>query len=63
MKKKYCIKCDKYRKFKDPKISYVLDKILVFSIICGKCGSNGEIKEEKSIEILKILDLINNMNE
>ena len=42
------------------------DKILVLSIICDKCGSiNKKIfkEEEESIEILKILGLINNMNE
>ena len=37
MKKLYCIICGKYRKIKKPKISYVLEKILVLSIICGKC--------------------------
>ena len=39
--------------------------MLVLSIICDKCGSNDEkiFKEEESIEILKILGLINNMNE
>ena len=59
----YCIKCNKYRKFKNPKISYIFDKILVLSITCGKCGSNdqGIFKEEESTEILKILGLIKNM--
>ena len=54
MKKIYCIKCNKYRKFKNPKISYIFD------IICDKCGSNDEklFKEEKSIQILTILGLI-----
>ena len=54
MKKIYCIKCNKYRKFKNPKISYISD------IICDKCGSNDEklFKEEKSIQILTILGLI-----
>ena len=65
MKKIYFIKCVKYKKFKDPQISCIFDKALVLSIICDKCGSNDEklFKEEESIEILKILGLINNMNE
>ena len=41
-------------------MSYILDETLNLSVICDKCGSNDEkrIKEEKSIEILKILALI-----
>ena len=46
MKKLYCIICGKYIKFEKSKISYLLEKTLVLSIICSK--------------ILKILDLINN---
>ena len=42
MKKIYCIKCNKYRKFKNPKISYIFDKTLVLSIISDKCGSKDE---------------------
>ena len=43
----------KYRKFDKPKISYLLEKILVLSIICSKCKNENEtvFKEEKSIEI------------
>ena len=64
MKTMSCIKCNKYRKFKNPKISNIADKKLVFYITCDKCGSNDKkiIKEEESIETLKILGLINNMN-
>ena len=40
MKKIYCIKCNKYRKFKNPKIPYIFDKTLIIPIICDKCGSN-----------------------
>ena len=36
MKKVYCVICGKYRKFEKPKISYLLEKILVLSIICSK---------------------------
>lgn len=55
MKKKYCIKRNKYRKFKTLKIFFTFSiKILVISIICGDCSSNDEkISEEESIEILK----------
>ena len=60
MKKLYCVICGKYRKFEKPKISYLLEKTLVLSIICSKCKNENEkiFKEEDSIEILKILDLI-----
>ena len=51
----YCNVCNKYRKFKERKISYNIMNI------------NHEykitIKEEKWIEILKILSLINNIEE
>ena len=65
MKKIYYIKCHNYRKLKNLKISYNFDKTLVLSINCDKSINKDEkiFKEEKSIEILKILGLINNMNE
>ena len=55
MKKLYCVLCGKYRKFEKPKISYVLEKTLVFSIICSKCKNEDEkiFKEEDSIQILQ----------
>ena len=40
IKKIYCIKCNKYEKFKNPKTSYSFDNALVLSIIFHKCGSN-----------------------
>ena len=57
MKSLYCVICGKYIKFEKPKISYLLEKTLVFSIICSKCKNENEkyLKQEKSIEILKIL--------
>ena len=63
MKKLYCVICGKYRKFEKPKISYLLEKTLVLSIICSKCKNEDEklFKEEESIKILKILGLIENM--
>ena len=36
MKKLYCAICDKYRKLKNPKTSYMFEKTLVLSIICRK---------------------------
>ena len=53
----------KYSKFKNLKISKIFRKALVFSIICSKCDSKDKniFKEEESIEILKIIDLINNI--
>ena len=63
MKKLYCVICGKYRKFKNPKISYIFEKILVPSIICSKCTNEDEkiFKEEESFEILKIHGLIENV--
>ena len=63
MKKLYCVICGKYRKFEKPKISYLLEKTLVLSIICSKCKNEDEklFKEEESIEILKILGIIDNI--
>ena len=65
MKKIYCVNCSKYRKFEKPKISCLLEKTLVLSIICSKCKNEDDkiFKEEESIEILKILGLINNIEE
>ena len=42
MKKIYCIKYKKYRKFKNPKIPYIFDKTLIILVICGKHVSNYE---------------------
>ena len=57
MKKLYCGICCKYREFEKPKKSYILEKTLVFSIICSKCKNKDEkiFKEEESIDILKLL--------
>ena len=62
MKKIYCVICANYRKFEKPKISYVLEKT-VLSMICSKCKHEDEkiFKEEESIEILKIIGLIENI--
>ena len=62
MKNLYCVIYSKYRKFEKPKISYLSEKT-VLSIICSKCKYEDEkiFKEDKSIEILKILGLIENV--
>ena len=57
MKKLCCVIRSKYRKSEKPEISYLLEKALVFSIICSKCRWN----KQESIEILKILGLIENI--
>ena len=36
MKNLYCVICSKYKKFEKAKISYLLEKTLVLSIICSK---------------------------
>ena len=60
----YCNECNKYRKYKKSKISYIFKKTLSLSI-AHKCGHEYKriFKEEESIEILKILGLINNIEE
>ena len=51
MKTLYCIICGKYRKFEKPKISFLLEKVLVLSIICNKYEVEDEntFKEEETI--------------
>ena len=63
MKKLYCVICSKYRKFEKPKISYFLENTLVLSVICSKCKNEDKklFEEKESIEILKILGLIENV--
>ena len=63
MKKLYCVICGKYRKFEKPKISYLLEETFVLPIICDKCKNEEEkiFKEDEKIEILKIIDLIENI--
>ena len=53
MKRLYCVICGKYRKFEKPKISFILEKSLVLSIICSKCKNEDEklFQEEGSTEI------------
>ena len=55
MMKVYSNFCDKYIKFKNPRISYFLKKVLGFSTVYSKRGH-----EHKKVfkEILKILGLL-----
>ena len=64
MKKLYFVICGNFRKFEKAKISYLLEKILVLSIMSSKCRNEDqkEFKEEESIEILKILGQLNIYN-
>ena len=58
MKNLYCLICGKYKKFTKPRISYILEKVLVLAINFSKCNNeDGKIfKEEESINISKTLD-------
>ena len=62
MKKLYCITCGNYRKFKNPKLSYIFEKT-VLSIICSNCENEDEkyIKKNNQFRHLKILDLFKNI--
>ena len=60
----YCNVCNKYRKFNKTKILYTFKKTLSLSIVYSKCGHEYEkLFKKKSIEILKILGLITNIEE
>ena len=63
MKKLCCVICGKYRKFEKPKISYLLEKTLILSIICSQFKNEDEkiFKGERSFEILKFLVLTENI--
>ena len=58
--------CNKYRKFRKTKILYIFfKKTLSLSIFYIKCNHEykNPFKEEESIKILKILGLINKIEE
>lgn len=38
----YCVKCNKFRKLANPKMSDIFDKILVLFIVSTKCSNNEE---------------------
>ena len=47
------------------KLLYIWNKTIVFSTSCAKCGSIKDriFNGDQSIEMLRILDLINNTND
>ena len=57
MKQIYCVICGKYNKFKKPKISYIFEKALVFSIICRKWKNEGgkNLKKKNQLTSQKLL--------
>ena len=59
----YCVICLKYRKSGKSKISYLIEKTLVLSIICSKCKKEDQkvFQEQDSIEIITILGLFYNI--
>ena len=61
MKKSYWVICGKCSKFGKSKISYLLEKTLVLSVIFSKCKNEDEqiFKEKNLIE--KILGLAENI--
>ena len=63
MKKLYCGIYGKYKKFEKPIITYIFEKTLVLSFICSKCKNENEAiwKGEESIEIIKFIGLMNNI--
>ena len=56
----YCNVCNKYKKFKNPKILNIKKKHQIF-----KCGHEYQkiFEKEESIEILEIIGLITNIEE
>ena len=62
--KLYCVICGKHRKFKNSKTSHIFKKTFItLFVICSKCKNKDEkvFKKEESIQILKILGLIENI--
>ena len=39
----FCIACDKYRKFQNPKILDIFETILGYSIVCSNCDHKQKI--------------------
>ena len=63
LKKLNCLICGKCRKFEKPKMSYLLEKALILSIIYNKYKNEDEklFKEQELIETLKLFGLIENI--
>ena len=51
MKKIYCVIYGEYRKFKNPKISYIFEKTLVLSIFCSNWKNENEKYLKKKNQI------------
>ena len=63
MKKIHCVIFSNYRKFKNPKIAYILEKKIVLSVMCSKFENKDEkiFTEKESVETSKIIGLIKNI--
>ena len=63
MKKIHCVIFSNYRKFKNPKIAYILEKKIVLSVMCSKFENKDEkiFTEKESVGISKIIGLIKNI--
>ena len=61
MKKIHCVVCNKYRKFRNPKLSYIFKKNYCLLLFAVGNKDQKKFKEEESIEILKISGLIKNI--
>ena len=63
MKESYCVTYGKYWWFERPKISCLLEKTLILSIISSKCKNEDEkvFKDEELVETCKFLGLIENI--
>ena len=61
----HCNVCNVFWKSKKAKISHNFENIFILSDVYSKCGHEYEkkFKEEKSVEILKTVGLINNIEE
>ena len=57
MKKLNCAICDKYKIFKNRKISYIFLKALVLSIDCSKCNNEDEkyLKKKNQLRYWRFL--------
>ena len=57
MKKLNCAICDKYKKFKNRKISYIFLKALVLSIDCSQCNNEDEkyLKKKNQLRYWRFL--------
>ena len=59
----YCSICNKHRKFKKTKISYIFLKVFLLFIVNMAMNIKKIFREEESIETSKIFDFINNIEQ